>query len=66
MLKTMASSVLIMLAHIKINKNELNINGISGIDDSRINNKIANLSSSAKKISSKTGFLTPKTSLSFI
>ena len=61
MLKTLAPSVLARPACTKANKNKL------GTDSSdRIDNSLANLSSSTKKISSGAGFSTPKANLAFI
>ncbi len=52
---------------IRVYKNKRNINNISNISGSKINNRIANLSKSIKvKKSFSTGFLTSKASLIFI
>ena len=61
----MTSSVSASSDHTKANKNKHGIDGCS-VDNSRINDRIINLSSFAKNISSRTGFLTPKASLAFI
>ena len=53
-------------ACIRTNENELSIDGGSDIDSSKIHNKIVNLLSFTKKISSKADFLTSKASLAFI
>ena len=58
----MTASVSARLACIKTNENKLNTNSSSGINDGRINDKIANLLSSTKKMSSKTDFFPLKTS----
>ena len=50
----------------KTNKNELSIDSGDNIDSGRIDDKIANLSSSIKKMSSGVGFLISKASLAFL
>ena len=60
MLKTTAPPILTRPAYTKINENKLDSDG-----GGRINDKIVNLSSSTKKISSRAGFFTPKPSLAF-
>ena len=58
MKKMMALLALARLACTKTNENELGIDYDSDIGGGKINNKIANLSISMKKMSSKAGFLT--------
>lgn len=48
------------------NKNELDKTDDSNISDGKIDNKIANLSKSTKKMSFEAGFLAFKASLAFI
>ena len=61
MLKMTASSVLARPVYCRANENELGMDGGGG----KIDDRLANLLSSAKKISSKSGFLTSKASLGF-
>ena len=58
MLTTIALSVLLGPTYTKANENEPDTDGDCDISGDRINNKMVNLSSSTKKISSETGFLT--------
>lgn len=62
---TMISIFIARSEHLKIDKNKLNKDA-SDIRNSKINVKIANLSSNPKKISFKAVFFTFKTSLAFI
>lgn len=62
----MALQALVRPACIKTNKNELDIDGGNSIGGDRIDNKMVNLSSSIKKMSSKAGFFISKTCLAFI
>ena len=66
MLKTTAPSVSAGPVCLVANKNNLDIDGGGGIGSGRIDDRLANLSSSTKKMSSGAGFLTPKASLAFI
>lgn len=61
----MALSILVRPIYTKTNENELSTNGCSGISGDRLDNRIVNLSSFTKKISSGAGFFIPKTSLAF-
>lgn len=54
------------LVYCKMNKNVLNIHDDTSISNCKINDKIINLLSPIKKISSKVTFFTSKTSLAFI
>ena len=65
-LKTTTPSVSVWLARIKANKNQLGTDGSSDIGGGKINDWMANLLSSIKKICSKAGFFTLKASLAFI
>lgn len=66
MLNTMTLSISGWLSHTKSNKNGLDKDGGSGIGGGRIGDRIANLSSTIKKMSSKAGFFTFQASLAFI
>ena len=57
MLETTNPLVLARLACTRINENELGMDGGGGISNSRIDDRIVNLSSSTKKMSFKVGFL---------
>ena len=59
----MAPSTLARPVHSKADENKLDTDGSGSISGG---NKIVNLSSTTKKISSKTGFLTSEASLTFI
>lgn len=66
MLKTRTSYInLSQPDYIKSNENKLNKDSGNGINDGGINDKIANLSSTIKEISSKAGILNFKASLAF-
>ena len=65
-LKTTAPSVSARLVCTSANKNELDTDNGGGIGGVRIDDKMANLLSFIKKISSKVGFLTFKAILAFI
>lgn len=51
--------------YIKTNKNKINIKGDIGIDSSKINDKIANVSNTIKKISFRMSCFISKASLAF-
>lgn len=57
--------ILVWVIDTKANKNKLDIDGGDDINSDKINNKIANLSSSIKKMSSKVSFFISKASLTF-
>ena len=65
MLKTIAPSVSARPVHPRVNRNEFSTDGGDGIGDGKIDDRLANLSSSTKKINSKSGFLTSEASLAF-
>ena len=52
-------------AYTTANKNNLDTSGGGGISGSRINDWIANVSSSTKKMRFRASFFTPKASLTF-
>lgn len=54
------------LSYIRFDENNLNIGGNSIKSDTRINNKIVNLSSNTTKMSFRVSFVTFKASLAFI
>lgn len=64
-IKKMTPSISSRLSNICRNENELNKKYGNNIGSSRINNKTANLSTSSKKMDSKTSFLIFKASLGF-
>lgn len=64
-LKTTVLSIPAYLARTRTDENKFGIDGSGSINGSRIDNRIANLLSSTKKISSGVGFLTPEASLTF-
>ena len=66
MLKMTTSLTPTHLVCIGTNANKLGTDYGSGINNSKIDNKIINPLSCRKKMSSKAGFLTPKASLAFI
>lgn len=66
MLKTTTLLALDRPDWFETNENELNTDGNSDISSSRIDDRIVNLSSIIKKMSSKAGFITFKASLAFI
>lgn len=53
-------------SYTKTNKNKANTDNYGIVGSDKINNKIANLSNSIKKMSSRVGFFTSKASLIFI
>ena len=65
MLKTIAPLVLARPACTRANENELGMDGDGDIGGSKMDDMIANLLSSTKKISSGAGFFTLKASLAF-
>ena len=65
MLKTTTPSVPARSACIRTNENEPSIDDDDGIGGGRMDDKMANPTSSIKKMSSKAGFLTFKASLAF-
>ena len=65
MFKIMAPSTLATLARTKANENELITNSGSNIDNSSIDDRLANLSSFIKKMSSRSGFFTFEANLTF-
>ena len=65
MLKTMVLSVPTWPVCTKANKNEPGIDGDSSIGSDRIDDKMVNLSSFTKKMSSGTGFFTFEARLAF-
>ena len=65
MLKTTALSISARPAHIRSDKNDFDIDGYHNISGGMIDNKIVNLLSFTKKMSSEAGFLTSKASLAF-
>ena len=62
-LKSIILSILEKLSCIIFNEYKLDKNGDNSVSSSKINNKIVNLLSNTKKISSKVGFLTFKAKL---
>lgn len=66
MLKIIIPLTLIKSSYTRSNENKLNKTDDSNMDNGKINNKIANLSKSTKKISFRVGFLAFKASLTFI
>lgn len=62
----MAQSVSARPAHTRTNENKLSTDGGGSINGGKIDDTIANLSSSTKKMSSGAGFLTFEASLAFI
>ena len=66
MLKMTALSIPAWPAHTRANENEFGTDSCGGIGAGRIDEKLVNLSSSTKKINSKTGFFMLEASLAFI
>lgn len=66
MLKITIPSNLSLLSHTRRNINKLDKNSGGSINGGRIDDKIANLSTTIKKISSGEGFFTFEDSLAFI
>ena len=64
-LKTTAPSTLARAAYTKAEENELGTDGGGGISGGRIDDRLANLSSSTKKMSSGSSFFTFEASLAF-
>ena len=65
MLKTTAPTLPARLVRPKVHKNELDTDGGGGIGGGRIDNRLANLSCSTKKMGSRLDFLTSEASLAF-
>ena len=65
MFKRTISSVLARPVRPKANKNELCTNGDGGIGGGMIDNRLINVSSSTKKMSSESAFFTFEASLAF-